>query len=296
MTTYPRHREADVVLRDGSTVHVRPARPADAAAVKQLLTGLSLRSRRLRFFSGHPNLEKAVQWATDVDYDRRYGLVASSGAGGRVVAAAGWERQPDRPERAEVALEIADAMQGKGLGTILLGQLADAADELGVRVLEAEVLSDNYRMIRVFRDCGLPVRTHTLPGVLLVEFPTSVRKLPRPRASALPVSRHDQSSHPPSDDRAVRRPGVAGRGGGPAAPEPRTQGAGAAAGGAWLAGTGRWPAGSGGRLPGRHPRRRPGAPLRLPGAGRGPGGGVASERPGRCGRGRSGRQGGPGPG
>jgi hypothetical protein len=25
MTTYPRHREADVVLRDGSTVHVRPA-------------------------------------------------------------------------------------------------------------------------------------------------------------------------------------------------------------------------------------------------------------------------------
>jgi acetate---CoA ligase (ADP-forming) len=142
--------------------------------VKQLLTELSDRSRWLRFFSGHPNLDKAVQWTTDVDYDRRYGLVASCGADGRVVAAAGWERQPDRQERAEVAMEIADAMQGKGLGTILLGQLAQAADELGVQVLEAEVLSDNYQMIRVFRDCGYPVKTHTLPGVLLVEFPTSM--------------------------------------------------------------------------------------------------------------------------
>jgi len=174
MTTYPRHREADVVLRDGSTVHVRPARPADAAAVEQLLEGLSERSRWLRFFSGYPDLEKAVQWATDVNYDRRYGMVASTGADGRVVAAAGWERQPDHPQRAEVALEIADAMQGKGLGTILLGQLAEAASELGVQVLEAEVLSDNYRMIRVFRDCGFPVKTHTLPGVLLIEFPTSL--------------------------------------------------------------------------------------------------------------------------
>jgi acetyl coenzyme A synthetase (ADP forming)-like protein len=124
--------------------------------------------------SGCPNLDKAVQWATDVDYDRRYGLVASIGADGHVVAAAGWERQPDCPERAEVALEIADAVQGKGLGTILLGQLAEAANEVGVQVLEAEVLSDNYQMIRVFRDCGFPVRTHTLPGVLLIEFPTSM--------------------------------------------------------------------------------------------------------------------------
>jgi hypothetical protein len=29
---YPSHREADVALRDGSTVHVRPARAGDAGA------------------------------------------------------------------------------------------------------------------------------------------------------------------------------------------------------------------------------------------------------------------------
>jgi acetyl coenzyme A synthetase (ADP forming)-like protein len=174
MTIYPLHREADVVLRDGSTVHVRPARLADALEIERLLKGLSDRSRWLRFFSGYPNLAKAVQWATEVDYERRYGLVATSGADGRVVGHAGFERQPDHLDRAEVAMEIADDMQGKGLGTILLGQLAEAAHQLGVTVLDAEVLAENHQMVRVFRDCGFPVKTHSLPGVLLIEFPTSL--------------------------------------------------------------------------------------------------------------------------
>jgi acetate---CoA ligase (ADP-forming) len=173
LTTYPAHREADVALRDGSTVHVRPVRLSDAPAVERLLKGLSDRSRWLRFFSGFPNLPEAVEWATEVDFDRRYGLVATAGDG-RVVGHAGFERQPDHPERAEVAMEIADAMQGKGLGTILLGQLTEAANEIGVQVLDAEVLPENHQMVRVFRDSGFPVRTHALPGVLLVEFPTSL--------------------------------------------------------------------------------------------------------------------------
>ena len=174
MTTYPVHREADVVLRDGSTVHVRPARLADAPEIERLLKGLSDRSRWLRFFSGYPNLAKAVRWATEVDYERRYGLVATSGADGRVVGHAGFERQPDHPERAEVAFEIADAMQSKGLGTILLGQLAEAANQLGIQVLDAEVLPENHQMVKVFRDSGFPVKTHSVPDALLLEFPTSL--------------------------------------------------------------------------------------------------------------------------
>ena len=91
-----------------------------------------------------------------------------------MVGHAGFERQPDHPDRAEVAMEIADAMQGKGLGTILLGQLAEAANHLGVQVLDAEVLPENHQMIKVFRDSGFPVTTHTVPGAILIEFPTSL--------------------------------------------------------------------------------------------------------------------------
>ena len=171
MAGSPAHREADVVLRDGSTVRVRPAGPEDARAVERLLRGLSDRSRWLRYFSGAPNIDKAVQWATELDDDRRYGLVATSGGDGRVIGHIGFEREPDRPERAEVAMEVADAMQDKGLGTILLGQIAEAARDVGVQVLGAEVLPQNHQMIKVLRDCGFPVKTRTVLGALLIESP-----------------------------------------------------------------------------------------------------------------------------
>ena len=167
-----RHHEADLALRDGSTVHVRPVRAEDAPAVRAFFERLSPRSIALRFFCGFPDLDRAVRWATEVDDLHRYGLVAT-GADGRVVAHAGWERDPDRPERAEVAFAIADAMQHNGLGTILLGQLIEAADQAGVAVLSAEVLPQNQHMLHVFRDSGIPVTTRTLPGVVLVELPTS---------------------------------------------------------------------------------------------------------------------------
>src|SRR4029453_14964802 len=168
----PRHRQADVALRDGSTVHVRPVRAKDAPAVRAFFERLSPRSIALRFFCGFPDLDRAVRWATAVDDQHRYGLVAT-GPDGRVVAHAGWEREPVRPERAEVAFAIADAMQHNGLGTILLGQLIEAADQAGVAVLSAEVLPQNQHMLHVFRDSGIPLTTRTIPGVVLVELPTS---------------------------------------------------------------------------------------------------------------------------
>ncbi|HEX9313077.1 MAG TPA: hypothetical protein VGA30_09710, partial [Actinomycetota bacterium] len=45
---YPEHRVADVVLRDGSTVRVRPVRRDDEDAVRAFLESLSLRSRYFR--------------------------------------------------------------------------------------------------------------------------------------------------------------------------------------------------------------------------------------------------------
>ena len=47
---YPSHRETDVVLRDGRTVHLRPARPQDRIGIEDYLIGLSTESRRLRFW------------------------------------------------------------------------------------------------------------------------------------------------------------------------------------------------------------------------------------------------------
>ena len=57
---YPAHREADVVLRDGSTVRLRPVRPEDEAALREFFAGLDADSRAFRFFSGAVDLERAA--------------------------------------------------------------------------------------------------------------------------------------------------------------------------------------------------------------------------------------------
>jgi hypothetical protein len=114
MATRPGSREVDVVLRDGSTVHVCPARPSDAPAMQLLLKGLSDRSRWLRFLSAFPDLAKAARWAAEVDNDRRYGLVATVNGHGQMIGHAGLERELDRPERRRRARAASRRRPGRG--------------------------------------------------------------------------------------------------------------------------------------------------------------------------------------
>ena len=169
--TYPAYREADVVLRDGSTVHLRPVRASDEAALLALFERLGEDSRMYRFFSGAPNLERAARELADVDYADRYGLVATRGGDGSLVGHGAYVR--GSPQRAEVAFAVADEMQGQGLGTIMLAHLAEVAEGNGIPIFVAEVLPENHRMIEVFRESGLPVEIAALPGLDRVKMPTS---------------------------------------------------------------------------------------------------------------------------
>ena len=66
---YPAHRETDVVLRDGSTMHLRPARPDDRAAVEDYLLRLSPESRRLRFWAVSLDVGETARSAVEIDHD-----------------------------------------------------------------------------------------------------------------------------------------------------------------------------------------------------------------------------------
>lgn len=171
MGAYPAYREADVVLRDGSTVHLRPVRAADEPALLEFLAGLGEDSRTFRFFSGAPNLEAAARDMATVDYADRYGLLATRGGEDRLVGHGAYVRS--RPQRAEVAFAIGDEMQGRGLGTILLAHLSEVAQEQGVEVFVAEVLPQNHRMIELFRESGFPTEIASVPGAIEVQLPTS---------------------------------------------------------------------------------------------------------------------------
>ncbi|HEX4805343.1 MAG TPA: GNAT family N-acetyltransferase [Conexibacter sp.] len=173
-------REVDVALRDGAPVHVRPVRPDDLPALRAFLGRLSPTSQRLRWFTGAADTEAAARWAADVDRRERDGLIATTGAdGGTIVGHAAWVRLGG--DRAEVAFETADTMQGRGLATILLAHLAFGARAQGIGTFVAEVLPENHAMLGVFRDSGLPLHVRAEPGVLHVEMPTALTEAARER-------------------------------------------------------------------------------------------------------------------
>jgi len=169
---YPAHREGTVVLRDGSTLTVRPIRREDEAELARFFNNLSLESRVFRFFAAVANADATVKRMIDVDYVARYGIVAEAGAQREIVGHAMYV--VIEPAKAELALAVADAYQGKGLGTIMLGQLAEAASEAGIQVLEAVVRPANHRMLEVLRESGFPVHSRSEPGEIHAELPTGL--------------------------------------------------------------------------------------------------------------------------
>ncbi|HET9071395.1 MAG TPA: GNAT family N-acetyltransferase, partial [Acidimicrobiales bacterium] len=170
---YPRGWESDVVLRDGGTVHIRPIRPGDAPAIEALHGRLSAETIYFRFFSPLTTLSpRLLERFVHVDYVDRLALVAV--LGDDIIAVGRYERLPSRAaggDEAEVAFLVDDAQQGRGLGTVLLEQLAVYARAAGITRFVADTLPDNSRMLRVFHEAGFGDERTFADGVVRVAFP-----------------------------------------------------------------------------------------------------------------------------
>lgn len=166
---YPAHWEADVVLRDGVPAHLRPIGPPDAEALQEFHTGQSERSVYLRFFAPMARLSEAdLVRFTHVDHRDRVALVVVVPRDGReqIIAVGRFDRVS--PTTAEVAFTVADAHQGRGLGSVLLEHLAAIARELGLEEFTAEVLPQNGAMLAVFREAGYEVTQELDDGLVTV--------------------------------------------------------------------------------------------------------------------------------
>lgn len=181
---YPTAWEADVVLRDGTTTHLRPIRPDDAAALQRFQERQSERSSYFRFFAPVRRLSAhELGRFTHVDHVTRTALVAVRPEAGTHAAAVpagpGGDSRGERivgvarfdvvePGTAEVAFNVADSEHGRGLGSALLEHLASAARERGVTRFVAEVLPQNGSMLAVFREAGYNVSQRLEDGVVTV--------------------------------------------------------------------------------------------------------------------------------
>ena len=159
-----------VILKDGSTLHLRPIRQDDEEKLLAFFYRMSPHTIYLRFHHVLTDMprEEARRFCT-VDYDNTFALAATLGeeTEERIIAVGRYARLP-RVDAAELALVVEDAYQGKGIGTNLLEQIASIAREKGIRRFEAEVLVENEQMMKVLKSSGFRVANQVESGIYRV--------------------------------------------------------------------------------------------------------------------------------
>jgi RimJ/RimL family protein N-acetyltransferase len=159
------------LLIAGTRLHVRPIRPTDTTSLQEMHRGLSSRTVYQRFFRLLPELgSEQAEHFTHVDGTQRFALVAED-PDGALVAVARYERLPQDPSQAEIAVVVADAYQHHGLGTALVRMLRAPARTAGVATFVADVLATNRAMQHTFADAGLVATTNSTHGVSHLVMP-----------------------------------------------------------------------------------------------------------------------------
>lgn len=148
--------ESVVTLRDGSEVTIRALRKEDAALERAFIRNLSPESRWMRFLGqiGEPS-DSLIRKLTELDYQHDVAFIALSREGGIAyeVGVSRYSLAPDG-QSCECAVTVADAWQGKGLGTVLMRDLIDIARRRGIRSMFSIDANENERMRELARDLG----------------------------------------------------------------------------------------------------------------------------------------------
>ncbi len=166
---YPDELVQTASLADGTPITLRPIKPEDEPLWRQLLQDCSQESLWARFRSTFKidTHESATRFCF-VDYDRELTAVAEAHIDGtrRLLGVARLLSNLDEARRAEFAVLVGDAWQGKGLGSLLTKYCLDHVDPSRVRCIFGETHSDNARMIHIFKHHGFDLRPAADPTLL----------------------------------------------------------------------------------------------------------------------------------
>jgi RimJ/RimL family protein N-acetyltransferase len=162
---------------------LRRITPQDKDGLVAGLGRLSERSVYQRFLAPKPRLTTSeLRYLTEVDFVDHYALVAVLTRSPDVIVGVGrWVRSSDDPQAAEVAIVVADDLQGRGVGTRLGTALADAARERGVTRFTATILSGNRAAHRLMARISSQLEQTRAHGVDELVVPVAAG----PRVAAL---------------------------------------------------------------------------------------------------------------
>ena len=164
-----------IELREGTKVRLRPIVPEDEPLLHEAVAAMSERSVYFRFFSPIKRMSDALAHRLAVvDYRDRFALVASiHRAGGpakeRIVGVARYDRAAGT-DVAEVAVAVIDEFQRRGLGSVLLAELARVAREQGILAFQLIVLPENREMLGLLRKMGWIHQAKVAGGLYEISF------------------------------------------------------------------------------------------------------------------------------
>ena len=151
---YPIELERQVRLKDGSALMLRPIRPDDADREHAFVAKLSDASRYSRFQHSMTALSaEMIARFTQLDYDREMALLLLVPGIDEIAGVARYYPNVDRVS-AEFACAVADAWQGRGVGTVLMKALIACARDAGYVSMDGAVLSTNAAMLALTERLG----------------------------------------------------------------------------------------------------------------------------------------------
>ena len=152
---HPSRRAYNVLVYTTATPILRPLQRHERAPVLTVFRGLGERSRRRRFLGAKPRLSaRELETLTDLQRGRHEAIVATDPTTGRAVAIARFVRDPCEEAVAEIAFEVVDACQGRGLGRRLARELGLRARRAGLDRLRATVELGNEPAFALLRRLG----------------------------------------------------------------------------------------------------------------------------------------------
>jgi ribosomal protein S18 acetylase RimI-like enzyme len=160
-------------LKEGTKVHLRPIAPEDEPLLHEAVAAMSERTVYFRFFSPLKRMSDALAHRLAVvDYNDRFALVATThkpGSKERIVGVARYDHAA-HTDMAEVAVAVIDEFQRRGLGSVLLAELARVARTHGIRTFQLIVLPENREMLGLLRKMGWIHQAKVVGGVYEISF------------------------------------------------------------------------------------------------------------------------------
>ena len=163
----------DETLRDGTVIGIREIRADDKLLLLDHFRRLTAHSSYLRFFSPRRRFsERDLAAFTELDFIRSVALVGTvrDGDAERIVGLAQYVVTDRSSSSADLACSVSDDYQGRGIGALLLEQVLRFAREHGVDRFEADVLSENAKMLGLFEQNGLARHRSVDSGVVHLTF------------------------------------------------------------------------------------------------------------------------------